>query len=115
MILKNIKTKESKMPKFIIAYHGGTKPATQEEGMAQMQNWKSWIADLGDAVINPGTPLGNSKTVTANGTEDAKNAMNGYMIVKADDLEAAIKIAKSDPFLQMESASVEIAQIVEMG
>ncbi len=103
------------MPKFIIAYHGGAKPATQEEGMAHMQKWKSWIAGLGDDVINPGTPLGKSKTISADGVKDAQNGMNGYMIVKADDLEAAIKIAKSDPFLQMKNASVEVAQIVEMG
>ena len=103
------------MPKFIIAYHGGKKPATQEEGMAHMQKWKDWIGSLGDDVINPGTPLGKSQTVSANGVEDTQNGMNGYMIVKADDIDAAIKIAKSDPFLQMESASVEVAQIMEMG
>jgi len=45
------------MPNYIIAYHGGKKPESPEEGAKQMEKWKAWVGGLGDAVVNPGTPL----------------------------------------------------------
>ena len=58
------------MPKFIIAYHGGNKPKTKEAGAAQMAKWKAWVDDLGDACVNPGTPLGQSRIVSAVGVSN---------------------------------------------
>ena len=53
------------MAEFILAYHGGTQPESKEAGAAQMARWRAWLEELGDAVINPGTPLGGSKWITA--------------------------------------------------
>ena len=47
------------MSNYIIAYHGGKKPESPEEGAKHMAKWKAWVGGLGDAVVNPGTPLGN--------------------------------------------------------
>ena len=55
------------MPNYILAYHGGKKPETPEEGAEGMAKFQAWVRDLGDAAINPGTPLGMSKTVSADG------------------------------------------------
>ncbi len=105
------------MPNFIITYRGrAKKPATQEEGAAHMKKWQAWMAGLGDAVLNPpGTPLGKSKLVSPSGVSDdaGENALSGYMIVKADDMDAAIEIAKTDPYIDM-GGTVEVAQIMEM-
>ena len=46
----------------MIAYYGGNQPSS-EEGMAQMNKWKAWVQGLGDAIVNPGTPLPVSKIV----------------------------------------------------
>ena len=55
---------------------------------------------LGDAVVNPGTPLPASRIVTPNGVKDNdSDGMKGFAVVKADNMEAAVEIAKSDPFL----------------
>ena len=48
--------KETPVPDYIPAYRGGRLPETSEEGKAQMQRWKDWLADLDDAIINPGKP-----------------------------------------------------------
>ncbi len=104
------------MPKYIIAYRGGKKPSTKEEGKIHIAKWQKWFANIGKNIVSPPAPLGKSKIVNSSGVFDAdKNAMNGYLIVKADDMDAALEIAKSDPFLEMEGAIIEVAQVMEMG
>ena len=105
------------MPNVIIAYRGQARPKSPEDGAAHMGKWKDWIGSLGDAVVNAGTPLKGATIVSAEGisNEPNPNAMGGYMIFKADDMEAALKIAQTDPYLKMEGGTLEVAQIVEMG
>ena len=50
------------MANFMIAYYGGNQPSSKEEGMAQMGKWKAWVEGLGDKIVNPGTPLMETKT-----------------------------------------------------
>jgi hypothetical protein len=102
------------MPEFVFAYHGGKKPDTPEEGAAMMEAWNAWLEDLGDASINPGSPVGMSKTVSADGVADdgGSNPLVGYSIVKADTIDEAVKMAQSCPFVQM--GTIEVAEIMEM-
>ena len=103
------------MPNFMIAYIGGRKPSSKEEGTAQMGRWKAWIEGLGDTVINPGTPLPVSKIVTSSGVEDDNSleSMNGFAVIKAENIDAAVEIAKSDPFLEMDGI-IRVSQMMEM-
>ena len=102
------------MPSYIIAYHGGTKPESPETGAKQMAKWKAWVAGLGDAVVNPGTPLGKSKLVTSAGVSDdaGSNALSGFSIVKADNMDAALEMAKACPFVDI--GTIELAEVMEM-
>ena len=62
------------MPKYVLAYHGGSipeDPAAQAEGMAA---WGAWFGSLGDAVIDGGNPTSVSKTVTAKSVTDGGGA-----------------------------------------
>ena len=43
------------MPQYILAYHGGKKPQSAEEGAQYMVRWNKWLEGLGDAMVNPGT------------------------------------------------------------
>lgn len=103
------------MPNFMIAYHGGTAPKTQEDGATQMEKWKVWIQSLGDKIVNPGTPLPMSKIVSSNGVKDDgdPNSMKGFAIVRAADMDAAVNIAKSDPFLAS-GGTIRVSQMKEM-
>ncbi len=103
------------MPNFMMAYHGGNQPSSQEEGMAQMEKWKAWIQGLGESIINPGTPLPDSKIVTSLGITDDQdpNSMKGFAVVKADSMQAAIAIAQTDPFLE-NGGSIRVSQMMEM-
>jgi len=103
------------MANYMIAYYGGDKPSSKEEGMAQMGKWKAWVSGLGEAIVNSGTPLMNSKLVTKDGVSDdtSSEAMNGFAVIKAESIEAALEIAKSDPFLEM-NGTVRVSQMMEM-
>ena len=103
------------MPNFIIVYHGRNKPETKKAGAAQMAKWKAWVDDLGDACVNPGTPLGQSRIVSAVGVSDdgGPNAMSGSSVVMAADIDAALEMAKRCPFLDI-GGTLEVAEMLEM-
>ncbi|MDA0653443.1 MAG: YciI family protein [Proteobacteria bacterium] len=102
------------MPEFIFAYHGGKKPESPEAGAALMAAWQAWIEGLGDAMVNPGTPVGMSKTVSADGVADdgGPNPLSGFSVVKADTMAAALEFAKTCPFLDM--GTIEVAEMLQM-
>ena len=43
---------------------------TPEEGAKVMAQWEAWFKEMGDAVVNPGNPVGMSKTVSGSGVTD---------------------------------------------
>ena len=102
------------MSNFIFAYHGGKKPETPEAGAELMARWKAWIGGLGDAVVNPGTPLGMSKTVSSDGVADdgGSNPLMGFSVVEADSMDAALEMAKSSPHLEI--GTIEVAEMKQM-
>ena len=103
------------MTNFMIAYYGGNQPSSKEEGMAQMNKWKAWVEGLGETIVNPGTPLPESKIVTSSRVEDDNdpNSMKGFAVVNTESMEAAIEIAKSDPFLE-NGGTIRVSQMMEM-
>lgn len=102
------------MPEFIFAYHGGAKPETEEEGAALMKRWQDWMEANQTAFVQPGNPVGMSKTVTANGVEDngGSNPLSGWSIVRGATMDEVISIASSCPHLDM--GTIEIAELIEM-
>ncbi len=103
------------MSNYIIAYHGGKKPESPEAGAKIMAKWKAWVGGLGDAAVNPGTPVGKSKIVSSAGVSDdgGPNPMLGFSIVKADNMDAALEMANACPFLDI-GGTLEVAEVKEM-
>ncbi|MEO0403062.1 MAG: hypothetical protein AAF214_11855 [Pseudomonadota bacterium] len=104
------------MPKFMFAYHGGGMPETPEEGARMMAAWNSWYADMGEALVDGGAPVGQSMTVSAGGVagDGGANPLSGYTVVTADAIEAACDMAKGCPMIADGSGSVEVAPVIEM-
>jgi YCII-related domain len=101
------------MPKYIIAYLGGTKFESPQDGAAHREKWKDWLASLGDAVVNPGTPLGKGKLVSSSGVSDAgADRLTGFSIVTADSIATALDMAQRCPFLDI--GTIEVAEVMEM-
>lgn len=103
------------MAEFIFVYHGGGKPSSPEEGAKEMAKWQAWMGAVGDKFVNPGAPVGMSKTVSASGVADngGSNPTSGYSVVKAADIDAACAIAKGCP-IHDAGGSVEVAEVMEM-
>jgi len=100
---------------YVFAYHGGKKPESPEEGAKYIAKSKAWVGGLGDAMVNPGTPLGKSKTVSSGGVSDdgGSNPLSGFSIVKADSMDAALEMAKVCPFLDL-GGTLEVAKVMKM-
>lgn len=104
------------MAKYLLVYHGGKMPESQEEGERVMAAWGAWFQNMGDAVSDPGAPVGMSSTVHGDGSvseDGGPNPVSGYSLVIADSIDAALALAKSCPILE-DNGSVEVAETMEM-
>jgi hypothetical protein len=66
-----------------------------------MAAFMAWASSAGEALIDPGAPLGPAKTVTVSSVSDghAHGPANGYSILQAADLDSAVDLVKSHPFI----------------
>lgn len=106
------------MPKYVYAYHGAPNFETKEAGAAHMSAWRAWNASLGDAVVDPGLPVGPSMTVQTGGSVaegGGANPISGITIVQADTMEEALAMAKTCPHITSGgSGTIEVAEALDM-
>jgi len=88
------------MPKFLVTYHGAGAPSPEEAQQA-MAAFMAWVQSTGDSMVDPGAPLGASRTVTSAGesSESAQGAVAGYTVIEAADLDAAAGLVRTHPFI----------------
>jgi hypothetical protein len=105
------------MAKFLLAYHGGTMPEDPAEIAASLEPWIAWYGALGASLLDPGNPVGQAAYVGPDGSVQAgggANPVSGYTLIEAENLDAAVAIAKSNPLLAV-GGSVEVAETFAMG
>jgi hypothetical protein len=90
------------MPKYLLAYKGGSTPDSPDEQEAVMNAWTSWFGSLGPAVVDPGNPFSVSASVDSDGrvADGGEAALTGYSLLEATDLSAASELARGCPVLQ---------------
>ena len=96
------------MKKFIFLCYGYSEP-TQEV----MEAWGKWFASIGDKMVDPGNPLGPGREISHTGTKElplGMESLTGYLIINADNLDEAEKIAKGCPMI----ASVRVYEAMSM-
>lgn len=103
------------MARFVFAYHGGPQSMSPDEGRAHMGKWMAWMGDLGDAVVDRGTPVGKSMTVGPDGVVDGggSNPLSGITIVEASDMAAALEMAGRCPHVEI-GGTIEVAPALDM-
>lgn len=103
------------MTQFVFVYLGGNQPSSPEEGKKHFSKYMEWLSALGDSVVSPMIPLKDTHTVSTDGTirEGGSSAMSGFSIIKAESMEAALKIAQDCPFLDI-GGSLEVSELMEM-
>jgi hypothetical protein len=98
------------MANFLLTFHGGSMPESQEEGAKVMQAWTEWFGVLGDALVDGGNPASATRSISPDrSVSDVKDGPTGYSIIKADDMDAAVALAKGCPVLDG-GASVQVSE-----
>jgi hypothetical protein len=90
------------MSKYILLYRGPATPMaefTAEQSDDQMKAWGEWMARVGSALVDGGSPFGERAAVADNGKSTTPSDQNGYSIVEAANLDAARELLKGHPFL----------------
>ena len=87
--------------------------SSPEDGKAHMGKWMDWLAGLGEAVVYPASTVKRYKVVGPDGLSDEPVAITGFLIVDAEDMEAAVKIAQADPF--SDHAKMAVSELMVMG
>ena len=94
------------MTRYIVLYHAPLAvaqrfaQATPEEAQLGLQAWIDWAAELGPALVDPGQPLGQSRTVTAEGVSQGDTDVIGMSIIEAPSMDAALEMVKNHHHLR---------------
>lgn len=95
------------MATFVFTYRAPTNYTPSPDAMAA---WNAWFEDLGNKVVDRGNRVVARSTL---GSAPADTALGGYSIVSADDLEAAVTLAKGCPVLAS-NGGVEVGELAIM-
>ena len=103
------------MAHYMMTYLGGDKPASVEEGKKHFDQYRQWLASLGDAAVSPANPLKNVTTIQSDGTvvEGGASTMSGFTILEASSMAEALEMAKQCPFLDL-GGSLEVSELMKM-
>lgn len=92
------------MNDYLLLYSGGSMPESAEEQAAVMKAWTAWMGELGDGLKDGGNPFTpEAKTIATDGSVSdgaVGTPASGYSIIKADSLDAAVKMAQGCPVFQ---------------
>lgn len=86
------------MSKFLVTYFGGGMPADPAEAAAAVEAFGQWLARSGKSVVDPGAPLKPGAQL-ATAKPAPKVAIGGYSVIEAPNLEAALEVLRSHPFV----------------
>lgn len=107
------------MSEFTYLFRGRDLSASPEQMQKTMQKWLAWFKELeaNGHLKDPGHPLeARGAVVRGNGIindgpyAEAKDVINGYIIVEAKDLAEAAEISKGCPNLET-GGSVEVRPV----
>ncbi len=111
------------MEKFMFLFRGGdTHPDNandSKEAMEYLQSWMTWMQGLGQkGILDGGESLqrtgkqvnGKNKVVTDGPFIEAKEMVNGTLIVNAKDINEAVEISKGCPIFE-ENGKVEVRPV----
>ena len=93
-----------------------------EQMQAHMQDWQKWMGSIaaegklvgGEPLEKPGKTLVDSgKKVIDRPLAEGKELVGGYLIMKADNLDEAVQLAKDCPGFE-HNCSIEVREISQL-
>jgi len=103
------------MANYLFLYHGGSMPETDEARQQSMKAWTDWFGELGSSVVDAGNPASQTRTVSADGADGStpSNPPTGYSVIRANDLDGAIRVARGCPVLHI-GGTVDVVETIEV-
>ncbi|MCW3086280.1 MAG: hypothetical protein JWP12_3646 [Bacteroidetes bacterium] len=110
------------MKEYLLLFRGGDaerKQFSPQQIEAHMKRWTEWIGGIAQSgnlvgaqpLTNEGRVLsGTSKKLTDGPFIEGKEILGGYVLVKAANFDAAVKISEACPNLELESGTVEVRE-----
>jgi hypothetical protein len=95
------------MPNYALSFRGDPHRTVDEE---QEAAWYQWFKEIGGSIVDPGNRVGESRAL---GDSQGKTVLGGYSVIKADNLDAAVALAKGCPGLA-QNGVVEVGEIIPM-
>ena len=96
------------MAKFLFAYRV---PRDYTPGRPQnVAAWIAWFESMGASLVDQGLPVVASSPL---GSSGAGTRLGGYSLVSAEDLDAALAIAKGCPALEL-NGGVEVGLTIDL-
>ncbi len=95
--------------KYMLAFRGqvGRRLSADDEA-----RWPIWFEQIKESIADFGNRVGQVREVRGAGGEERSDALSGYIIINADSLDAAARLAGGCPILQ-QGGSVEVGELVE--
>lgn len=90
------------MARFILIYRGEAtdlSAMSEDEAAKVLQGWQTWMAKVGSALVDVGSPFGPGDSLIDDGTSGPASSLSGYSIVEANDLNEATNLAAGHPYL----------------
>lgn len=95
----------------MMIYRGDATDLSQmsdDEAAAVLGKWETWMAKLGPALSDIGSPFGGGTSVVDDGSSRQSLSLSGYSIIEADGLSEAAALADGHPFLSEGSGNYSI-------
>ncbi|HMA70102.1 MAG TPA: YciI family protein [Xanthobacteraceae bacterium] len=111
------------MSEFLFLFRGSNLQARSPEQMQEsIQKWVAWFKELNEkgVIKEPGNPLDRSgKVVRGHGKDvhdgpyaEAKDLVNGYLLVETATIDQAVALARGCPIFE-DGGSVEVRPIMK--
>lgn len=111
------------MSEFLFLFRGSNRLARSPDEMQKsMQKWVTWFKELNakGAIKDPGNPLdasgrvvrGHSKDVHDGPYAEAKDLVNGYVLIQTTTIDQAVELSKGCPIFE-DGGSVEVRPILQ--
>ena len=96
------------MPTFVFAYRSPSGYAGSADTAAA---WNAWFEHMHANLIDRGNPIFARQSLGNCGTD---TVLGGYTLISADDLPAAVALAKGSPILSV-GGGVEVGELTQVG
>ena len=101
------------MAKFVLTFEDARQPSSPEAGQQHMSDYRDCLAGLGDTLVMPQLAFRQTRVVTDQGVREAgPGGIMGFLMIEAENMEAAIAVARQCPFLAM--GSMRVAEAMDV-